>query len=138
MSSTKNEPLNIPWQYISERVFSTKTLAILKGMGCLNSIDLSDIVNLHGKAIYGFCHKLAKNKDDTEDLYQETFLKAMELCHKIDKNDNPKGFIISIAIRLWKNKRRKYAWRQKIAPTEELNDNIVSCYMPNNELYKIF
>lgn len=100
----------------------------------MNTTDLSDIVNLHGKAIYGFCYNLTKNKDDTEDLYQEAFLKAMELCYKIDKNNNPKGFIISIAIRLWKNKHRKYIWRQKIAPIEEFNDNIVNCYVPSNEL----
>lgn len=86
--------------------------------------DLSDLVKLHGKTIYGFCHKLAKNEADTDDLYQETFLKAMELCHKIDKSNNPKGFLISIAVGLWKNNGRKYAWRQRIAPTEELGENM--------------
>ncbi len=56
--------------------------------------DLNEFVSLHGNAVYGFCHKLAKNRADTDDLYQETFLKAMELCHKIDKNNNPRGFLI--------------------------------------------
>lgn len=83
--------------------------------------ELNELINLHGKAIYGFCHKLVKNDTDTEDLYQETFLKAMELCHRIDKNQNPKAFLISVAIGIWKNNRRKYARRQKIAPTEVLD-----------------
>lgn len=86
----------------------------------MDTTDLSELVKLHGTAVYGFCHRLAKNKADTDDLYQETFLKAVELCHKIDKANNPKGFLISIAVGLWKNNRRKYARRQKIAPTEEL------------------
>jgi RNA polymerase sigma-70 factor (ECF subfamily) len=97
--------------------------------GSLDAVDLSKLVKSDGKAIYGFCHKLAKNQVDADDLYQETFLKAMELCHKIDKDNNPKGFLISIAVGLWKNKRRKYAWRQRIAPIEELNDDVNSCYM---------
>jgi RNA polymerase sigma-70 factor (ECF subfamily) len=95
----------------------------------LNIADLSGLGELHGKAVYGFCHKLAKNQADTDDLYQETFLKAMELCHKIDKDNNPKGFLISIAIGLWKNKRRKYARRQRIAPTEGLNEDVNNGYI---------
>lgn len=95
----------------------------------LDTADLSDLVRLYGKSIYGFCYKLAKNKSDTDDLYQETFLKAMELCHKIDKDNNPKGFLISIAVGLWKNKRRKHAWRQRIAPVQEINEDMNNDYM---------
>lgn len=96
--------------------------------------DLSELVKLHGKSIYGFCYKLAKNKTDTDDLYQETFLKAMELCHKIDKDNNPKGFLISIAIGIWKNKHRKYIWRQKIAPIQEFNEYVNGGYICKDEL----
>jgi len=99
----------------------------------LEVADLNNLVKLQGKAIYGFCHKLAKNKADTDDLYQETFLKAMELCHKIDKANNPKGFFISIAIGLWKNNCRKYARRQRIAPLEELNEAVCKDYTDKDE-----
>ncbi|WIV12402.1 sigma-70 family RNA polymerase sigma factor [Proteiniborus sp. MB09-C3] len=100
----------------------------------MNITDLSELVELHGKAVYGFCYKLAKNEADTNDLYQDTFLKAMELCHKIDKDNNPKGFLISIAIGIWKNKCRKYAWRQKIAPIEEINEEVNNDYIFKDEL----
>lgn len=102
--------------------------------GHVKIVDLNELVKLHGKAIYGFCHKLTKNKADTDDLYQETFLKAMELCHKIDKDNNPKGFLISIAIGLWKNKRRKYAWRKKIAQIEHFKGDINNSYIFRDEL----
>ena len=95
--------------------------------------DLSDLVKLEGKAIYRFCSKLAKNKADTDDLYQETFLKAVELCHKIDKNNNPKAFLISIAIGLWKNNCRKFAWRQRIVPIEELHEDAKNDYIFKDE-----
>ncbi|MEN6488343.1 MAG: sigma-70 family RNA polymerase sigma factor [Smithella sp.] len=86
--------------------------------------DLSGLVQSQGRAIYGFCWTLTKNQTDTDDLYQETFLKATQLCHKIDKDQNPKGFLISIAAGLWKNKRRKYARHQKIIYTDMFNENL--------------
>lgn len=84
--------------------------------------ELSDLVKKHGKSIYGFCRKLAANQADTDDLYQETFLTAMEKRDQLDANRNPKGFLLSIAVRLRRNHRRKFAWRQRIAPTADLGD----------------
>ena len=78
--------------------------------------DLHDVVLLHGKSIYSFCRHLTENAADADDLYQETFLKAVELHWQIDAAQNPKGFLVAVAARLWRNRRRKYAWRQRIAP----------------------
>lgn len=67
-----------------------------------------------------FCCHLTGNVQEAEELYQDTFLKAVELMKNIDYENNPKSFLISIALRLWKNKKRKYAWRMRIAGTESL------------------
>ncbi|MDU5948366.1 MAG: RNA polymerase sigma factor [Paenibacillus macerans] len=66
----------------------------------MDTDELIELVRLHGKSIYGFCYKLTGNKEDTDDLYQETFLKAVKLRPKMDASRNPKAFLISIAIRL--------------------------------------
>ncbi|WP_372631622.1 RNA polymerase sigma factor [Cohnella sp.] len=84
--------------------------------------ELIELVKLHGKSIYGFCCKLTGNRADADDLYQETFLKAVELRFKMDPSRNPKAYLISIAVLLHKNHRRKLAWRQRIAPTAELGE----------------
>lgn len=94
--------------------------------------ELNELVSMYGNVVYGFCHKLAKNRIDADDLYQETFLKALELCHKIDKNNNPKGFLISIAIGLWKNNSRKYARRKRLAEIEELHEDNHSSTINDN------
>lgn len=99
----------------------------------LNASDLSNIVELHGKAIYGFCYYLTKDKIEADDLYQEAFLKALELCHKIDENKNPKSYIISIAIRIWKNKCRKLARQQKLVTPNNFNDDLLSNSITYNE-----
>ncbi|BFH59571.1 RNA polymerase sigma factor [Paenibacillus azoreducens] len=95
--------------------------------------ELNDLVKQHGKAIYGFCHKLTGNKADTDDLYQETFLKAMEMLHKMDASHNPKSFLISVAIQLRKNNRRKFAWRRRIAPTVEFKEEVDKICPPDGE-----
>lgn len=99
----------------------------------MDTKDLIGIIESHGRCIYSFCLTLTKNEHDADDLYQETFLRAMEMRHKIDKGNNPKGFLISIAIGIWKNNRRKIAWRQRIAPTRELDESLTDDYMFVNE-----
>ncbi len=91
-------------------------------MDDLNCTELSQCIELYGKAIYSFCWQLTKNQSDADDLYQETFLKATELRQRIDPDGNPKGFLFSITLRLWKDRRRKLARRQRIAPTEALSE----------------
>ena len=84
--------------------------------------DIELLVDRYGKEIYSFCLKLTLNKEDAEDLYQNTFLKALELRKKLNKNNNPKAFLITIAINLWKNYKRKYVRRNKIAPLIYIDD----------------
>ena len=64
-------------------------------------------------------------------MYQDTFLKAMELLDRIDYRNNPKSYLLSKALRLWKNKRRKAGWRTRIAQTVELGDEANE--VPGNE-----
>lgn len=89
----------------------------------MNIDDFENFINLHGKIIYSFCLRLTSNKEDAEDLYQQTFLKAFEIIDKIDKNNNPKSFLISIAINLWKNNNKKFARRHRLAPTSSIDDS---------------
>lgn len=96
--------------------------------------ELIELVKRHGKSIYGFCYKLMGNKEDTDDLYQETFLKAVELRYKLDASRNPKAFLMSIAVRLHKNHRRKLAWRQRIAPTAQLDQEAIRPFILTGEV----
>lgn len=92
--------------------------------------ELEQCIDKYGKDIYSFCRQIAASTQEGEDLYQDTFLKAMELSERMDMERNPKSFLLSIAIRLWKNRRRKYAWRQRIAGTESLDAQIEMNVLP--------
>ncbi|MCM1466607.1 MAG: RNA polymerase sigma factor [Alistipes sp.] len=83
---------------------------------------LSEYIALYGKDVFSFCRQITVSYEEAEDLYQDTFLKATELSAKIRNEDNVKSYLISIALRLWKNKKRKFAWRDRIAGTDTLDE----------------
>lgn len=95
--------------------------------------DIEKLIDLYGDIIYGFCRRLAINKSDTDDLYQQTFLRAVEVRDVIDIDNNPKGFLISLAVSIWKNDIRKKARHQRIAPIINIEDNTWS-NIPTNSI----
>ena len=86
--------------------------------------ELETCITKYGTAIYPFCRQLTKNRQEADDLYQDTFLKATELSSKINYKDNPKSYLLSVALRIWKNKKRKFAWRMRIAPMHPITGGL--------------
>ena len=83
--------------------------------------ELESCIEVYGKDIYNFCLHLTRDRMLAEDLYQDTFLTAIRKQKQID-NTTIKGYLLSISIGLWKNAKRKLAWRNRIAPTDQLKD----------------
>ncbi len=84
--------------------------------------ELEVCIETYGKDIYSFCVYLTRSRQEAEDLYQETFLKAVELGRKIEQERNPKSFLLSVTLHIWKNRKRKYGWRQRIAGMQSMED----------------
>lgn len=76
--------------------------------------ELEKWLTTYGRSVYSFCQKLTKDKAEAEDLYQDTFLKMVELYDRLDIRQNPKSYLLSVAVNLWRNKKRKFSWRQCI------------------------
>ncbi|MDE6853171.1 MAG: hypothetical protein K2J67_11935, partial [Lachnospiraceae bacterium] len=70
--------------------------------------ELEQLAHTYGDSIYGFCLHLTGCPEYADDLYQDTFLKAIEIQQKIKMSGSEqdwlsaKNYIIGIAIRLWK------------------------------------
>lgn len=86
----------------------------------------AELVDEYSNSVYKFCRSLTYSKEDADDLFQETFSKAFEQQSKIMSSDNPKGFLFSISLYIWKSWKRKYARRQRLAPAEPLEETISS------------
>lgn len=88
----------------------------------MNAREIEKCIDDFGTDIYRFCLKLCVDKSDAEDLYQQTFLKALEKDWRLDWEKNPKALFFSLAHNLWKSDRRKQARRNMIAPCINLDE----------------
>lgn len=90
----------------------------------MDARETEKCIDAFGTDIYRFCLKLCADKSDAEDLYQQTFLKALETEWTLDCDKNPKALLFSLAHNLWKSDRRKQARRSTIAPCSNLDDEM--------------
>ena len=80
----------------------------------MNKQLLEHYIEAYGTDIYSFCIRLTQNRELAEELYQDTFL---AMCEKEDwkEEENVKSYLLGITIKLWQNRKRKFAWRKRIA-----------------------
>ena len=80
----------------------------------MNKHLLEHYIEAYGTDIYSFCIRLTQNREQAEELYQDTFL---AMCEKEDwkEEGNVKSYLLGITIKLWQNRKRKFAWRKRIA-----------------------
>ena len=88
--------------------------------GLRAKVDTDALADAYGPMLYRFCRSLAFDREDAEDLFQDTFLKALERPGKLAAD--PKNFLFSTALSLWRSGKRKHARRARIAPTGPLED----------------
>ena len=80
----------------------------------MNKQLLEHYIEAYGTDINSFCIRLTQNREQAEELYQDTFL---AMCEKEDwkEEGNVKSYLLGITIKLWQNRKRKFAWRKRIA-----------------------
>ncbi len=84
--------------------------------------EIEKCIDKFGTDVYRFCIKLCINKEDAEDLYQQTFLKALESNFNLNWEQNPKALFFSLSYNLFKSNIRKIARRNNIAPVVNINE----------------
>jgi len=87
--------------------------------------EFADLVDIYGDSVYKFCRSLAYSKEEAEDLYQETFLTALEKSPKGKEIRNPQGYLFSVTMFLWKSWKRKHARRNRLAPIRPFDENLM-------------
>ncbi|MDO5409952.1 MAG: RNA polymerase sigma factor [Lachnospiraceae bacterium] len=90
--------------------------------------ELIELIERHGRDIYSFCLSLTKNQTEADDLYQESFLSLIRKVSSVSELENPKSYILSIVVHRWKDSRRKFARRQRLAPVQSLDEIDGSVY----------
>ena len=86
--------------------------------------ELEKMIGEYGGSIYSFCRKLCFNVDEADELYQDVWLKAMQKIGTIKTGQNVKNYLISLAIGIWRNNKKKFAVRNRIAPQEDRKEGL--------------
>ncbi len=58
---------------------------------------LGELIALYLKPVYNFVYHIARNAEDTEDITQETFVKAWRNLKRYDQRQNFKTWLFTIA-----------------------------------------
>lgn len=84
----------------------------------MNQKELEKYIYTYGKDLYSFCCFVTHNRQEADDLYQDTFLKLYEIGEKAIILSNPKSYLMTIAVNLYRNYKRKLSIRQRIVGME--------------------
>lgn len=57
--------------------------------------------------VHAYCRCLIKNKQDAEDIFQDTFIKFYNYLDKIEHVDNLSGYLVTIVRSIFFNMKRK-------------------------------
>lgn len=96
----------------------------------MTAIQFEKLLEQYGNSIFGFCCHLTGNSELAKDLYQDSVMKAFSMldrmkCQSDKENDlrTARNYIMGIAVRLYKNMRRKSSYKESL---NSLNDEILS------------
>jgi RNA polymerase sigma-70 factor, ECF subfamily len=88
--------------------------------------DFAQVVEQHWTAVYRFLFRMTGNAHDTEDLAQETFLKALKRWDTFAPGSNLRGWLLKIACNAFLDSRRKQARLKLAAVPPEVEDRAVA------------
>lgn len=87
-------------------------------------LTLEEWIKDYGGQVYKVCRSLAFSREDADELFQETYLKALEQLQKRTMPTNPQGFLFTTSVFIWKEWKRKYARRNRIVLIEQMDETI--------------
>ena len=68
-------------------------------------------IKTHGSRLFGLTLKLCKNREDAEDLYQETWIKAYRFIDRYDSEREFAAWITGICVNTYRDMLRRQKWR---------------------------
>ena len=74
-----------------------------------------------GPDILRFCRIITNNKEQGDELYQDAMVLLLEKRVSLKAEQNSKSYALSVAVLLWKNKKKKYANRNRLIPIESMD-----------------
>jgi RNA polymerase sigma-70 factor (ECF subfamily) len=87
--------------------------------------SMEEIIRQHEDDLYSLCRKLAGSKQDADDLYQQTWLKAIQKAQSY-KEKSFRNWLYTICLNIYRDEFRKAKSRRKV--TVDIKDAEVKEY----------
>ena len=88
----------------------------------MNELQMEQQIQCWGADLLRFCRITTGNREDGDELYQDTMLMLLEKRDRLDVRQNAKAYAAGMALKLWKGRKRKFARRLRLVPQESLED----------------
>jgi len=101
--------------------------------------EITEIYNRNVKSVYRVCFMYMKNKADTEDLTQTTFLRLISSGVNFENYEHERAWLIRTAVNLCKNSLKSF-WNKTVAFDEALDSGNSGMYEipdPDETLKKV-
>ena len=96
-------------------------LNLKKSQKSLSEFEKTALV--HIDSVYNVALRMTKNKNDAEDLVQETFLKAFRFFNKFQAGTNCKAWLLKVLTNLFNNKYRQRTKEPQQISYEEIAED---------------
>ena len=106
--------------------------------------EIIEIYNRNAKMIYRVCYSYLRNREDTEDAVQETFLRLLQSAERFQDNEHEKAWLIRTSINICKNVLKHWSRKNESiydhpeieAPSNSETDETMELIMNLPEKYK--
>ena len=78
---------------------STSESALVRQAAAGDAVGFEQIVRLHSSRVFNFVHQMTRQRQDAEDLVQQTFIKAYHNLHRFDGSRPIINWLLTIARR---------------------------------------
>lgn len=75
-----------------------------------------EYISSYGRRLFGLCQKLCNHREDAEDLYQETWLKAYKFFEKYNNEKEFEAWLTSICVNTYRDLLRRQRWKSLLIP----------------------
>jgi RNA polymerase sigma-70 factor, ECF subfamily len=94
--------------------YADEQYELIKASQAGDQAAVSKLVSLHAPAVYGFLFHLCRDRVLSEDLAQETFLRALQALKKYQFRAPFRAWLFRIAVNLFRDDRRRSTVRKLI------------------------
>lgn len=95
--------------------------------------DFDSLINFYSADLTGLCISLCGNISDAEDLFQDTWLKAMKYYKKYDSSKPFEKWLFAICVNTYKDKLKLFYNKRKINFTSDEEKNAFLNSVPDKK-----